>query len=84
MTVKQLILLYLVGGISCGWIGIQVEAWRWKKRAEHDIHRAYNRGWNAGQNHLDRISKQKTDLSSSMRILTGEEGYDDESFNQEE
>lgn len=80
MTNKQLIFLYLAGWAACTWIGMQIEARRWRKRTKQDISRAYKRGWHAGFEHLERISVQKTDLESSVRILTGEEADIDRPF----
>lgn len=80
MTNKQLIFLYLAGWGACTWLGMQIEAWRWRKRSARDIDKAYQRGWKAGFEHLERIAVQKTDLQSSVRILTGEEADIDRPF----
>jgi hypothetical protein len=80
MTTNQLILLYLIGFAACIYIGMGIEAWRWKKRTVRDIDRAFDRGFNAGINHTRNVIKVRDDFKSSVRVLTGEEGYDDESF----
>jgi len=64
----------------CIYAGIQIERRLTKKQHNRDIERAYDRGFRAGRNYLDKINVEKTDMQSAMRILTGEEGFDDESF----
>jgi hypothetical protein len=80
MKFSTLVFIYLIGWIGCFVVGMQFEAWRWRKRSARDLARAFDRGYGSGRRHKEILLRERDEFTSSVRILTGEEGYDDESF----
>lgn len=71
----KLLLIYFIGFGASIYIGMRIEWYLRRKQRKHERHKAFERGFRAGQGFVDRVKEEQLNFDSAIKILTGSEIY---------